>query len=81
MEIVQGVERDKNREHIIKNLISYAKNRNIKVIAEGIETKEQLQKLINLGVDYGQGFYFSKPQFYPPKLSNELINEIIEMNK
>ncbi len=32
-----------------------------KVVAEGIETKAQLDFLRNIGCDYGQGFYFSKP--------------------
>lgn len=33
----------------------------MKVIAEGIETKEQLDLLISAGCDYGQGYWFSKP--------------------
>ena len=32
-----------------------------KVVVEGIETKEFLDKYIELGSDYIQGFYFSKP--------------------
>ena len=32
-----------------------------KVVAEGIETKVQLDFLRNIGCDYGQGFYFFKP--------------------
>ncbi len=33
----------------------------LRVIAEGIETKEQLQALIEMGCDDGQGYLFSKP--------------------
>jgi EAL domain-containing protein (putative c-di-GMP-specific phosphodiesterase class I) len=33
----------------------------MKVIAEGIETKEQLDLLVIAGCDYGQGYWFSKP--------------------
>ena len=33
----------------------------MQTIVEGIETKEQLEKLIELGCNIGQGFYFAKP--------------------
>ncbi len=33
----------------------------LKIVSEGVETKNQLDALANLGVDYIQGFYFSKP--------------------
>ena len=32
-----------------------------KILVEGVETKAQIELLKNLGVDYLQGFYFSKP--------------------
>ncbi|MFV2072755.1 MAG: EAL domain-containing protein, partial [Thermoanaerobaculales bacterium] len=31
------------------------------VVAEGIESREQLEKLVDLGCRYGQGFYLSNP--------------------
>lgn len=46
----------------IANIISLlADSLNVAVIAEGIETKEQLTKLRGMGCDYGQGFLFSPP--------------------
>jgi EAL domain-containing protein (putative c-di-GMP-specific phosphodiesterase class I) len=33
----------------------------LKVVVEGVETQEQLKALKELGVDYVQGYYFSKP--------------------
>lgn len=41
--------------------IKMVKHLKMKIIAEGVETKEQLDKLVELGVDYIQGFYFSRP--------------------
>ena len=34
----------------------------LEIVSEGIEEKEQLAKLDELGIDYIQGYYFSKPR-------------------
>jgi diguanylate cyclase (GGDEF)-like protein len=47
---------------ILQTIISLAKSLRKKVIAEGIETEEQLAILRNLGCEYGQGYLFAKPQ-------------------
>jgi len=46
---------------IIKAILNLSELLNIDVIAEGVETKEQLDKLKELGCKYCQGYYFSKP--------------------
>ena len=46
---------------IVKSVIQIAKSTGLKIIVEGVETKEQLNILSTLGCDYIQGFYFSKP--------------------
>ena len=44
---------------IVKAIISMAQSMDMKVIAEGIEQKEQFELLQKMGCDYGQGFLFS----------------------
>ncbi|MGB3758563.1 MAG: EAL domain-containing protein [Rivularia sp. (in: cyanobacteria)] len=46
---------------IVKTIIMLSDNLGMDVVAEGIETKSQQLKLIQLGSEYGQGFLFSKP--------------------
>ncbi len=46
---------------ISEAIITTAQKLGLKVIAEGIETEEQMKLLLDLGCDYGQGYYFSKP--------------------
>ena len=46
---------------IVRTIVMLAKKLGMEVIAEGIETEEQLVKLMNLKCEYGQGFLFSKP--------------------
>jgi len=42
-------------------IITMAQKLGLRVIAEGIETQEQMQLLMDCGCDYGQGYYFSRP--------------------
>lgn len=46
---------------IIRGIIGFAKAFNCLIIAEGIETDEQLNALVNLGCHYGQGYYIARP--------------------
>jgi len=58
----------------VKTIITLAHNFNLKVVAEGVETLEQLEQLQKLGCDYAQGFYLAKPMspesFYDEFLVN-----------
>ena len=58
---VQGISDTNNDIALCAAILEMAKKLDILVIAEGIETKEQLDKLKSFGCDYGQGFYFHKP--------------------
>ena len=46
---------------MIELIIDIAEHLEIPVVAEGVETKEQLDMLKKLGCDIVQGYYFSKP--------------------
>jgi diguanylate cyclase (GGDEF)-like protein len=51
---------DENLE-IVRTIVTLAKNLNMDVVAEGIETQEQRAQLHALGCQYGQGYLFAKP--------------------
>lgn len=46
---------------VMENTVSMMKRLNKKVLVEGVETKEQSDYLISLGVDYFQGYYYARP--------------------
>ncbi|MCQ2521852.1 MAG: EAL domain-containing protein [Lachnospiraceae bacterium] len=46
---------------ILKDTISMIKDLDLKIVAEGLETKDMVDKYSALGCDYIQGYYFSKP--------------------
>jgi EAL domain-containing protein (putative c-di-GMP-specific phosphodiesterase class I) len=58
---VQELGRDPNARAIVESVIAMTRNLNIKVTAEGVETRSQLEELRKLGCDLGQGYYFSRP--------------------
>jgi len=67
--LTRGVDTDEVRQQLIMSLVTFAERMGVKLIAEGIETAEQLAKLQELGVIYGQGFLFTRP--VPPFPADE----------
>ena len=52
---------EKGDASIVAAVIGMGKSLNIRVLAEGVETREQLEFLQEQGCPQGQGFYFSRP--------------------
>ena len=67
---------DENDESIVKSIIQLAKIFKLEVQAEGVESEEQLLKLIDLDCDYFQGYYYAKPMDY-----NSFLNFIQSKKK
>lgn len=58
---------------ILKHIFSIAKNLNIEIVAEGVETKEQSDAFRSMGCDYIQGYYYSRP--IPKAQFEEYLNK------
>ena len=61
MGFLQGDQNNSRSEVILQSIISMAKQLNMDIITEGVETKEQANRLIQLGCNHFQGFYYSRP--------------------
>ena len=48
-------------EKILESMTSLLKDLKISIVIEGVETKEQYEHMKELGIQYIQGYYFSKP--------------------
>jgi len=59
--LIKNIETDSTRQSIVKAIVSFAKKENKKTVAEFVESEEIYNKLVEIGVDYSQGYYFSKP--------------------
>jgi diguanylate cyclase (GGDEF)-like protein/PAS domain S-box-containing protein len=59
--LVMEMQTDRTASDMIEVIIMIARKMNLRVIAEGIETTRQVERLSELGCEYGQGYYFSQP--------------------
>ncbi len=58
---VNKLEKEPENIKLIQTIVNLAKNMQVNVIAEGVETSDQLIQLKELNCEYGQGYLFSKP--------------------
>lgn len=76
MDFFRGDDTGKRGEIVVRETIRLAKNLNMKIVAEGIERKEQVEFLAEQGCDMIQGFYYAKPMpvsEFEEKAMQELI--------
>ncbi len=81
MSLITSIDTDSKKQLLVSNLIKFGKRYNIKILAEGVETKEELAKVIELGVDLIQGFYTARPnKEIIPEIDSEISEYIIAEN-
>lgn len=70
------------KQHFVKDIIDFSHDNDILALAEGVETKEELQMVIHLGADLIQGYYTAKPsKEIVPSISMAIKKEIIDFNR
>lgn len=69
--LVRDIHKSYIKQQIIKAMVDLARSLGAKVIAEGIETMEELAVLTKAGVHYGQGYLFGKPSEQPGEIDKE----------
>jgi PAS domain S-box-containing protein len=59
--LIKDIDKDKVKQDVVEAIVNFAKKENKKTVAEFVENEAIFNKLVELGVDYSQGYYFSKP--------------------
>lgn len=78
--LISGCDNDVSRQNIITGIIKVAHARSVKVLAEGVETLQELNTVIRCGVDLIQGYYVSRPVFEPQNVPQSVIDDIRKIN-
>jgi len=81
MKLIRDIDKDVTKQLLIKSFAEFASLTNTYLIAEGIETKNELLKLIDIGVHFGQGYYLQRPNASLNPISGEVLLTINEENK
>lgn len=71
--LISEIDKNAQKRYFVKSIIDYSKENDISVLAEGVETSEELRTVISLGVDLIQGFYTGRPGRKPIRSINEEI--------
>ena len=66
--IIRNIHKDQEKQKAFKAYYELAKKNDIRILAEGVETKDEETYLSNYDIDYAQGYYYGKPQ--PTLLDN-----------
>jgi diguanylate cyclase (GGDEF)-like protein/PAS domain S-box-containing protein len=59
--LVSEMQTDRVASDVVELIATLAQKMNLRAIAEGIESARQAERLLELGCEYGQGYYFSQP--------------------
>ena len=73
--LLANIQESPQKQHFVKDIIEFSHDNNILALAEGIETTEEIETVINLGVDLIQGYYTARPS---EKIIKEIAPEVKE---
>ncbi len=85
MDLIRDIDKKPLNQALVKALAEFAVSVNMKIIAEGIETIDELNILIDFGIHYGQGYLLQRPapEFLEITINNKnlILNKQAQMQK
>ena len=79
--IVHNIDVSADKRAIMKYIVNFAHQRDKLVIAEGVETEDEVRTCIQLGADLLQGYYLARPAALPPTLTDDQRRTILAMSE
>ena len=81
MNLIRDIDKDGLKYALIKTLYDFCVSTDIKLIAEGIETENEINTLIDIGIHYGQGYLIQKPNEEICQINPQVIQLIRARNE
>lgn len=81
MDLIRDIDTDPFKQAILNAFVTLGESTNINLIAEGIETKAELEMVINIGVTYGQGYYLQEPRALLCCIESNIVKMIKQCHK
>ena len=81
MDLIRNIDQDSFKQSMVKALAEICNNTGIQMIAEGVESKEELKALIRMDVMGAQGFFLQKPVPDFSGLNEDIKETILRFNK
>jgi EAL domain-containing protein (putative c-di-GMP-specific phosphodiesterase class I)/GGDEF domain-containing protein/CBS domain-containing protein len=81
MNLIRDIDKDVTKQSLVKSMREFAALSNTYLIAEGIETEGELLKLIEIGVDFGQGYFIQRPHPELLSIASHVLQLICEADK
>ena len=79
--LISDIHNDLKKQQLVTSVIEFCHENQLKSLAEGVETLQELKTVIRLGVDLVQGYYTSKPKpLFLNSISSDIKDEIIKTN-
>ncbi|KUO77402.1 MAG: diguanylate cyclase [Desulfosporosinus sp. BRH_c37] len=78
--LIQGVNADPIKWALLETFVTFSKRIGCRIIAEGVETAEEMRTVVQLGVDYVQGFFVARPTFERKNI-NPAVMQILDSKR
>jgi EAL domain-containing protein (putative c-di-GMP-specific phosphodiesterase class I)/GGDEF domain-containing protein len=82
--LIQGIDKHTYQQNLVRSLVEFVSSVESRFVAEGVETWEELESLLRLGVRYCQGYLLGRPQPEPMEvqaLTSEKVNALVSSIK
>lgn len=79
--LITNIEGDSKKQYFVANIVEFARENGFMSLAEGVETREEMDTVVRLGVDLIQGFYTARPsEVFLEEIPREIRDEIVSFN-